>query len=189
MGGTDGTDRGNGTGTGIRIALGDRQPRVAEDAYVAPTAVLIGDVVVEPGASIWFGAVLRADFNRIIVGRGSCVQDNAVIHTAGEGPTEIGPNVTVGHMAVLEGCVIEEGALIGMGAIVLPGARVGRRAIVAAGAVVKEGDGIPPEVLAAGVPAQVKKNLSGSAAQWVERAARDYQGLRLRYMRKARLLG
>jgi len=174
---------------GIRVALGDKQPQVADDAYVAPTAVLIGDVVVEPGASVWFGAVLRADFNRIVVGRGSCVQDNAVIHTAEEGPTEIGPNVTVGHMALLEGCVIEEGALIGMGAIVLNGARVGRRAVVAAGAVVREGDRIPPEVVAAGVPAQVKKSLSGTAAQWVERAARDYQALRLRYRREARLLG
>src|SRR5918912_765347 len=139
------------------IALGELAPRVADDAYVAPTAVLIGNVVIEPGASVWFGAVLRGDNSEIRVGAGSCVQDNCVIHCAEDLPTLIGENVTVGHMAMLEGCVIEDGALIGMGAIVLQRARVGARALVAAGAVVGEGVEIPPGVLAAGIPATVKK--------------------------------
>ena len=160
----------------------DKEPRVAEDAFVAPTAVLIGDVVVEEGASVWFGAVLRGDFNRIVVGAGTSVQDNSVIHTNEELPTIIGSNVTVGHLSLLEGCEIEDGALIGMGSIILNRARVGRRAMLAAGSVVRENQEIPPEVLAAGVPAKVKKSLEGSSSDWVEMAAREYQALRLKYM-------
>jgi len=155
---------------------------VADDAFIAPTAVLIGDVVVEEGASVWFGAVLRGDFNSIIVGAGTSVQDNSVIHTNEDLPTTIGSNVTVGHLSLLEGCEIEDGAVIGMGSIVLNRARVGRRAMLAAGSVVKEGGEIPPEVLAAGVPAKVRKSLEGSSSEWVEMAAREYQSLRLKYM-------
>jgi carbonic anhydrase/acetyltransferase-like protein (isoleucine patch superfamily) len=164
------------------LAFEDKEPRVASGAFVAPTAVLIGDVVVEEGASVWFGAVLRGDFNRIVVGAGTSVQDNSVIHTNEDLPTIIGSNVTVGHLSLLEGCEIEDGALIGMGSIVLNRARVGRRAMLAAGSVVREGGEIPPKVLAAGVPAQVKKTLGGSASEWVEMAAREYQSLRLKYM-------
>jgi carbonic anhydrase/acetyltransferase-like protein (isoleucine patch superfamily) len=165
-------------------AFEDKEPRVAPGAFLAPTAVLIGDVVVEEGASVWFGAVLRGDFNRIAVGAGTSVQDNSVIHTNEDLPTIIGSNVTVGHLSLLEGCEIEDGALIGMGSIVLNRARVGRRAMLAAGSVVGEGGEIPPEVLAAGVPAQVKKSLGGSSSAWVEMAAREYQSLRLKYMGK-----
>jgi len=166
------------------LSFEDKEPQVADDACIAPTAVLIGDVVVEEGASVWFGAVLRGDFNRIVVGAGSSVQDNSVIHTNEGLPTIVGSNVTVGHLTLLEGCEIEDGALIGMGSIVLNRARVGRRAMLAAGSVVREGGEIPPEVLAAGVPAQVKKFLGGSSSEWVEMAAREYQSLRLKYMGK-----
>lgn len=165
------------------ISYGDTQPRISPDAYVAPTAVLIGDVVVEEGASVWFGAVLRGDFDRIVVGAGSSIQDNAVIHTNADLPTLVGPNVTVGHLSLLEGCIIEERALVGTGSIVLNRARIGKRAMLAAGSVVVEGYEIPPEVLAAGAPAEVKKSLDGESAQWVESAAREYQSLRLKYMR------
>jgi carbonic anhydrase/acetyltransferase-like protein (isoleucine patch superfamily) len=170
------------------VALGDTAPRIAADAYVAPTAVLIGEVVIEAGASVWFGAVLRADNSRISVGEGSCVQDNAVIHCATDLPTEIGADVTVGHLAMLEGCVIEDGALVGMGAIVLQRARIGSGAMVAAGAVVREGQDIPAGVLAAGAPAEVKKELAGSSQRWVAVAARAYQSQRARYLREARVL-
>jgi carbonic anhydrase/acetyltransferase-like protein (isoleucine patch superfamily) len=140
-------------------------------------------VVVEAAASIWFGAVLRGDNSEIRVGAGSCVQDNCVIHCARDLPTIIGANVTVGHMAMLEGCVIGDGALIGMGAIVLQRAIVGAGSLIAAGAVVGEGVEIPPGMLAAGVPAKVKKALEGSSAHWVETSALEYQKQRLRYMR------
>ncbi|HET9965406.1 MAG TPA: gamma carbonic anhydrase family protein, partial [Rubrobacter sp.] len=109
---------------GYLLPFEDKRPLVADDAFIAPTAVLIGDVVVEEGASVWFGAVLRGDFNRIVVGSGTSVQDNSVIHTNEELPTIIGSNVTVGHLSLLEGCEIEDGALIGMGSIVLNRARV-----------------------------------------------------------------
>ncbi len=160
----------------------ETEPTIAADAFIAPTAVLIGDVVVEEGASVWFGAVLRADFDRIVIGAGSCVQDNAVVHCATDLPTLIGADVTVGHGAMLEGCVVEDGALVGMGAIVLQRARIGAGSMVAAGSVVGEGQEIPRGVLAAGTPAVVKKQLSGSAADWVEKAAKEYQQLRLRYL-------
>src|SRR5919202_1311172 len=158
------------------------EPSVHPGAFIAPTAVLIGDVTVEDGSSIWFGAVLRGNFNRIVVGVGTSVQDNCVIHTNEDLPTTIGSNVTVGHLSLLEGCEIEDGALIGMGSIVLKRARVGRRAMLAAGSVVKEGGEVPAEVLAAGVPAKVKKELQGSSSEWVEMAALEYQSLRLKYM-------
>ena len=165
------------------IELDGKTPQVADDAFIAPTAVLIGDVTVLPGASIWFGAVLRGDNDAIVIGKGSNVQDNCVIHCANDLPTIVGENVTVGHMAMLEGCRIDDGALIGMGAIVLQRATVGRASLVAAGAVVGEGMEIPAGVLAAGVPAKVKKELAGSSQQWVETAALEYQSKRLRYMR------
>lgn len=165
------------------VEFDGKTPRVAEGAFIAPTAVLIGDVVVEAEASIWFGAVLRGDNSSIVVGRGSNVQDNCVIHCAEGLPTIVGENVTVGHMAMLEGCVIGDGALVGMGAIVLQRASVGAGSLIAAGAVVGEGTEIPPGVLAAGVPARVKKELAGNSQRWVEMGARDYQAKRLRYMR------
>jgi carbonic anhydrase/acetyltransferase-like protein (isoleucine patch superfamily) len=141
-------------------------------------------VVVEEGASVWFGAVLRADFSRIVVGTGSNIQDNSVLHTNEGQPTLIGSNVTVGHLSMLHGCIIEDEALIGMGSIVLDRARIGRRTMLAAGSVVSEGGEIPPEVLAAGAPAEVKKALDGSSSKWVATAAHEYRKLRLRYMER-----
>jgi carbonic anhydrase/acetyltransferase-like protein (isoleucine patch superfamily) len=165
------------------IEFEGKTPVVADDAYLAPTAVLIGDVTVSAGASIWFGAVLRGDNSQIVIGEGSNVQDNCVIHCADGLPTIVGANVTIGHMAMLEGCTIGDGALIGMGAIVLQRARVGAASLVAAGSVVGEGVEIPDGVLAAGTPAKVKKALEGSSRRWVETAAREYQAKRLKYMR------
>ena len=159
-----------------------KEPRVADDAFVAPSATLIGDVVLEAESSVWFGAVLRGDFGRIVIGKGSCVQDNAVVHTAEGLPTIVGANVTVGHAAMLEGCVVEDGAVIAMGAIVLQRARVGAGALVGAGSVVREGQEIPAGALAAGVPAVVKKQVDGSSRQWVETAAAEYRELRRRYL-------
>ena len=163
-------------------SLHGQEPQVAEDAFVAPTAALIGAVRVSATASVWFGAVLRADFDRIEIGEGSCVQDNVVIHVAEGLPTIVGRDVTVGHAAMLEGCVIEDGALVSMGAIVLQRAHVGAGSLVAAGSVVLEGQEIPPGVVAAGVPAVVKKRVDGSSRRWLEIAAADYRALRGRYL-------
>jgi carbonic anhydrase/acetyltransferase-like protein (isoleucine patch superfamily) len=154
---------------------------VHPDAYVAPTAVLIGDVQVAKGASIWFGAVLRADEASIRVGEGANVQDNVVIHCAENLPTVLEPNATVGHSAQLEGCVVEEGALVGMGATMLQRSRLGKGSMLAAGAVLREGTHVPAGHLAAGVPAVVKKQLGGSSDNWVGTSARHYQERAVRY--------
>lgn len=159
------------------ISFNGHAPHIDATAFIAPTAVIIGQVEIGEGASIWYGAVLRGDNGRIVIGRGSNVQDNATVHVQQHGATLIGDDVTIGHGAVLEGCIVEQGALIGMNAVVLPGARVGAYSLVAAGAVVSEGMLIPPRTLVAGVPARVKKPLEGNAADWVARAATHYRGL------------
>src|SRR5206468_2787499 len=119
----------------VEFELGGKRPRVHPDAYVAPTAVLVGDVEIDAGASVWFGAVLRADESEIKVGAGANVQDNVVIHCAENLPTVIETNATVGHSAQLEGCVVEAGALVGMGATMLQRSRLGAGSMLAAGAV------------------------------------------------------
>jgi carbonic anhydrase/acetyltransferase-like protein (isoleucine patch superfamily) len=161
-------------------------PTIGADVWLAPTAVLVGDVRVGDRANIWFGAVLRGDSSHIEIGAGCSIQDNAVIHCADDLPTLIGTDVVVGHGAMLEGCVVEEHALIGMGAIILQRARVGASAMVAAGAVVGEGGAVGARRLAAGVPAREKKELSGSALRWTETAAEHYQEYRRRYMTTSR---
>ncbi len=168
------------------VELDGVAPTIAEGVFLAPTAVLVGDVRVGERANIWFGTVLRGDVSHIEIGAGSSIQDNAVIHCATDLPTVIGADVVVGHGAMLEGCTVEDGALIGMGAIVLQHARVGAGAMLAAGAIVPEREQIASGVLAAGVPARVKKELSGSALAWTGRAAIHYQELREQYLRGSR---
>ena len=159
------------------------------DAYIAPTAVLSGDVEVAAGASVWFGAVLRGDESTISVGEGANIQDNVVVHCAEDLPTVIERDATVGHSAQLEGCVVEQGALVGMGATMLQRSRLGRGSMLAAGAVLSEGTHIPPGRLAAGVPAKVKKALDGSSGSWVETAARHYRDRAIRYRAELRSTG
>ena len=165
----------------MEFELGGHRPNVDPEAYVAPTAVLIGEVEIEAGASVWFGAVLRADEAAIRVGRGANIQDNAVIHCAENLPTVIERDATIGHSAQLEGCVVEEGALVGMGATMLQRSRLGAGSMLAAGAVLGEGSQVPPGHLAAGVPATVKKPLDGSSSHWVATSARHYQDRAVRY--------
>ncbi|MBV9942375.1 MAG: gamma carbonic anhydrase family protein [Solirubrobacterales bacterium] len=165
------------------VELDGVAPTIGDEVFLAPTAVLVGDVRVGERANIWFGTVLRGDLSHIEIGAGSSIQDNAVVHCATDLPTVIGSGVVVGHGAMLEGCTIGDGALIGMGAIVLQHARVGAGAMLAAGAIVPEREQIAPGVLAAGVPARVKKELSGSALAWTGRAAAHYQELREQYLR------
>src|SRR3954451_23868750 len=136
-------------------ALGALAPDVDPTAYVHPTAELIGDVVVHAHASVWPGAVLRADFNRIEVGEGSTVEDNVVVHPRGPRPTTIGRDAVVGHLAHLEGVVVEDAVLIGSCSVVLEGARVRAGAMVAAGAVVLEGTEVASGRRAQGVPARL----------------------------------
>lgn len=159
-----------------------KRPRVHPSAFVAPTAVLIGDVEVGEESSIWFGAVLRADNGPIRIGARSSIQDNCVLHVSEHGETIVGNDVTVGHCAVMEDCRIEAFALIGSNAVVLGGAVVGERSLIAAGSVVGERAQIPPGVLAAGAPAKVKKPLDGEAAKWIDGSAAEYVTLSRSYM-------
>ena len=140
---------------GMVYRLGDRAPRIDPTAFVAPGAVVAGDVEIGAGASVWPGCVLRGDYGRIVIGRGSNVQDGTVIHATGRLETVVGEDVVIGHGARLEGCVVEDAALIGMGSVVLHEVRVGSGAIVAAGAVVTPRTLVPPGALARGVPAEV----------------------------------
>jgi carbonic anhydrase/acetyltransferase-like protein (isoleucine patch superfamily) len=167
------------------VELGGVSPTVGRDVWLAPTAVLIGDVRVGDRASVWYGAVLRGDSEHIEVGEETSIQDNAVVHCAHGLPTLVGRRVTVGHGAVLEGCVIEDGALIGMGAIVCQHVRIGAGALVAAGTVVSERQSVSARMLAAGVPSRERKALSGAAQRWTDRAAERYQELRRRYLGEA----
>lgn len=161
-------------------------PRIHPSAFVAPTAVVIGNVVIEEEASIWFGAVLRGDepAHEIRVGARTSVQDNVVLHVSARGPTLVGPDVTVGHGAVLESCTVGRGALIGMNAVVLQNAVVGEAALIAAGAVVPSGGEIPARHLAAGTPARVKKELEGESLGWVQNSAGHYVDLSRTYLRE-----
>ena len=166
----------------LLIELDGVSPTIGRGVWLAPTAVLVGDVHVGDRASIWFGAVLRGDSSRITIGAGTSVQDNAVIHCAHDLPTVVGEDVIVGHGALLEGCVIDDGAVVGMGAFVLQRARLGAGSLLAAGAVLSERREIGPRMLAAGVPAVEKKEMSGAAQRWAETAAAEYQQYRHRYL-------
>ena len=152
-------------------------PRVHPTAFVAPNATLIGQVVVEARANIWFGAVLRGDQNLIRIGERASIQDNAVIHCNEPNATIIGPDVTVGHGATLEGCELERFALVGMNGAVLDGCTMEEGSLLAAGGVVKERDRIAAWTLAAGVPAKPLRRLEGLALETLKSAAGHYQRL------------
>lgn len=142
------------------LTVNGHAPNLHPQSWVAPNATVVGHVTAGPKASIWYGAVLRAEFEPIEIGEGSNLQDNVTVHVDPGFPATIGAGVSVGHNAVLHGCTVEDGCLIGMGAVVLNGARIGAGSLVAAGAVVGQGAVIPPGSLVAGVPGKVKRELS-----------------------------
>lgn len=163
------------------IAIEDRVPSVDESAFVAATATLIGSVVLEERASVWYGVVARGDMDTITIGAGSNIQDNTVLHTDPGLHLRVGRDVTVGHSAMLHGCTVEDGALIGIGARVLNRAVVGAGSIVAAGALVPEGAVIPPRSMVMGVPGKVVKELSAEQAGHGAASAAHYRELALRH--------
>jgi carbonic anhydrase/acetyltransferase-like protein (isoleucine patch superfamily) len=159
-----------------------KSPKVDPSAFVAPTAVLIGDVEVGAESSIWFGAVLRGDNGPIRVGARTSIQDNAVIHVGDRKLTSIGNDVTIGHCAVMEDCDIKDHALIGSNAVLLNGSVIGEGSLIAAGSVVGQDSVIPANVLAAGAPAKVKKTLDGEAAKWIAISSHEYVELSRSYL-------
>jgi len=159
-----------------------KRPRVHPTAFVAPTAVLVGDVTVEENASVWYNAVLRGDFNSIVVRRGANVQDGSVVHVTPMHAVDIGPGATVGHVCCIHGATIGEEALVANGCTVLDGARIGVRAMVGAGALVTPGTDVADGMLAMGVPAKVKGPLAGTPAEhWVKVNPTGYQALAQRH--------
>lgn len=163
------------------FAFEGREPVVSPGAWIAPTATLVGDVRIEAEASVWYGAVLRADFGAIVVRRGANVQDGSVLHGGADPVTEVGEGATIGHLCVVHGAVIGTEALVGNGATVLDGAVIGPRALVAAGATIPPGMTVPGGMLAAGVPARVIREISGGARQWVETNPEVYRALARRH--------
>lgn len=149
-------------------------PVVAQDAHVCATAVVVGRVELGPQSSVWYGCVLRGDVNRIVVGARSNLQDGTVVHLGDRDPTVLEEDVVVGHRAVLHGCTVEAGSLIGIQATVLDGARVGRGSVIGAGAVVTAGQTIPPYSLVLGVPGKVVKSLNSASEDDHRRLAAKY---------------
>jgi carbonic anhydrase/acetyltransferase-like protein (isoleucine patch superfamily) len=159
-----------------------KRPSVHPDAFVAPTATLIGDVSVGKDASIWYGAVLRADICTIVVGEGANIQDNSVLHAAPGETLTIGAGSTVGHGCVVHCSEVGEQALVGNGSTLLDGAKIGARTLVAAGSVVTPGTSIPGGMVAAGIPAKPTKPIEGTSSEfWIEHNPPYYQELARRH--------
>jgi carbonic anhydrase/acetyltransferase-like protein (isoleucine patch superfamily) len=167
--------------------LGDQQADIADGVFVAPSAVVIGDVQLQPDSSIWFGAILRGDIERITIGRGSNIQDGTVCHTDPTNPCTVGEYVTVGHMAMLHGCSIGDHSLIGIGATLMNGSAVGKECIVGAHSLITEGKQFPDGVVVMGAPAKIVRDLNeddrarlrANAERYVQRAKRYLRELRM----------
>ena len=157
------------------IDLGDKKLKTADDNFwIAPNASVIGDVNLERDASIWFNAILRADNEPITIGEGSNVQDGAIIHTDPGYACNIGKKVTVGHMAMLHGCSIGDGSLIGIGSVVLNGAKIGKNCIIGSKALVTEGMDVPDGSMVLGIPGKIKKTLTEEEQSVVPLGADHY---------------
>lgn len=156
-------------------------PEIAEDSWIAPDANVIGRVVLEAGASVWFGCTLRGDNEEIRIGPGSNVQENTVMHTDPGCPLRIGANCTIGHKAMLHGCLIGDGSLIGMGATVLNGAKIGKNCLIGACALITEGKEIPDGSLVMGAPGKIVRDLDDKAIAAFKATALHYQKNAARY--------
>lgn len=163
--------------------LDDDVPEVPASAWVADSAQVMGQVTLAENASVWYGAVIRGDNDRITVGRNSNVQDASVLHTDHDTPLTIGDNVTIGHQVVLHGCTIGDGSLVGIGSVVLNRARIGRNSIVGAGSLVPEGKEFPDGVLIVGSPAKVVRELSAEQIARLQQSADYYVKQQQRHRR------
>ncbi|MCL6609933.1 MAG: gamma carbonic anhydrase family protein [Peptococcaceae bacterium] len=166
----------------IIVEYQGKRPRIAEGVFIAPTAVIIGDVTVGEGSSIWYGAVLRGDFGKITIGRNTSIQDNVVIHMTPGAETSIGDNCTIAHGAVLHTAKVGNGCVVGMNAVLLDNCEIGEQSMIAAGSVVSSGAVIPARHLAAGSPAEPKKEISGQALSWVTASSMAYSHLAKTYL-------
>lgn len=159
----------------IRKGNVELKPRIETEVFIATNATIIGDVRIQKFSSVWYGTVIRGDVNWIEIGQGTNIQDLAVIHAeTASYPTFIGDFVTVGHKAVLHGCVVKDFSLIGIGAVIMNGVEIGPFSIIGAGALVTEGSAIPPGTLAIGVPAKVKRDLTKHEIEMLKNSAQNY---------------
>jgi carbonic anhydrase/acetyltransferase-like protein (isoleucine patch superfamily) len=161
--------------------LDGQTPDIAVDTWIAPDANIIGEVVIEDAASVWFGSTLRGDNEEIRVGAGSNVQENTVCHTDIGYPLRIGKGCTIGHKVMLHGCTIGDNSLIGMGATILNGAKIGKNCLIGAGALITEGKEIPDGSLVMGVPGKVVRQLDEAAIEGLRKSARGYQASMRRF--------
>lgn len=168
--------------SGLVVTFEGHTPQIADDAFLAPGSAVIGRTTLSAGATVWFGAVLRADHEDIVIGEGTNLQDNVVMHADPGRPARIGSYVTVGHSVTLHGCTVGDRSLIGMGSTIMNGAVVGEESLVAAGSLITEGKQFPPGVLIAGSPAQVKRELSADERANLPRSAHFYRELAGRYL-------
>jgi carbonic anhydrase/acetyltransferase-like protein (isoleucine patch superfamily) len=162
----------------MQISIDGKTPQVDDAAWVAPTATIIGSVTIEAGASIWYGAVLRADNEPITIGARCNVQDNCAFHVDAGRPVSLGEGVSVGHGAVVHGATIGDNVLVGMGAILMNGAVIGDESMIAAGALVTEGMEVPPRSLVAGVPGKIRRELNDAEVENLYKNARIYEAHR-----------
>ncbi len=156
-------------------AFGDHTPQIDDDAWVAPDANIMGQIVLEAATSVWFCATLRGDNEPIVVGQGTNIQENCVLHTDMGFPLTIGQGCTIGHKVMLHGCTIGDNSLIGMGATVLNGAKIGNNCLIGAGALITEGKEIPDGSLVMGVPGKVVRELDEAAIEGLKKSALGYQ--------------
>jgi carbonic anhydrase/acetyltransferase-like protein (isoleucine patch superfamily) len=166
-----------------------KRPHIGPDVFIAPTAVIIGDVEIARGASVWYGVVLRGDMEKITIGEDTNIQDNCTVHTDYGYPTVIGDRISVGHNAVVHGCTLGDHCLIGMNAVVLSGAHIKENSVVAAGSVVREGQIAGPSELLAGTPAVVKRTLTSESTQRFRQPVEDYRELSRRHRGEIHIIG
>ena len=165
----------------MKLQFNGVAPSINENAYVSESVDIIGDVKVEENVSIWFGARLRADMNKIVIGANSNIQENAVVHVDIESPVIIGENVTIGHSAIIHGCNISNNVLVGMGSIILNNANISKNSIVGAGALVSQGKEFEEGVLILGNPAKAVRKLSEEEIKSIKRSADNYVALSKKY--------
>jgi carbonic anhydrase/acetyltransferase-like protein (isoleucine patch superfamily) len=170
-------------------SLDEHTPRLAESAWVADSAQVIGNVVLGEGASIWFGAILRGDTEPLTVGKGSNIQDGSVVHADRGFPMTLGENVTVGHKVMLHGCTVGDGSLIGIGAVLLNGAKIGKNCLVGAGALVTEGKEFPDGSMILGAPAKAVKQMTPEQITGMQWAAKHYVENAVRFKNGLKKIG
>jgi carbonic anhydrase/acetyltransferase-like protein (isoleucine patch superfamily) len=164
------------------ISIRGKSPAIDHSCFVAPNATIIGHVCIQAGASVWFNSVLRGDNDQVSIGKGSNIQDGAILHNDPGFPVRVGDHVTVGHQALLHGCTVHDGALIGIQAVVLNGAVIGERSLVAAGSLVTEGAEFPPCSLIVGRPAKVVRALTPDEQVKILKNSQDYSTLAAEYL-------